>query len=116
MARTSREFTAKFPGKCSCCGMKFEAGSTLLYADGSLQLSEHFWGNETGRQEREQERIGFESDPDFQQSLRDEQEYQQGLADGRRYQAEKRVYGPALAERFAAEDELVRFWKYGEDY
>ena len=47
---------------------------------------------------------------------RDEAEYQQGLADGERYHAEVKAYGRAMADRFAMEDEMTRFWKNGEDY
>jgi hypothetical protein len=47
---------------------------------------------------------------------RENAEYEQGLADGRRYHAEREVYGPELAEAFAAQDEWNRFWKNGEDY
>lgn len=50
-----------------------------------------------------------------QPRTRENQEYAQGIADGRRYQQEKKMYGERLAEQFAIEDEMNRYWKYGED-
>lgn len=49
------------------------------------------------------------------QARRDDQDYRQGLADGRRYSMERKVYGAALAEAFAMQDELNR-WNAGDDY
>jgi hypothetical protein len=40
---------------------------------------------------------------------RNESEYQTGLAEGRRYSAERRIYGDALAEQFAMQDEMNRY-------
>lgn len=46
----------------------------------------------------------------------DDAEYAKGVADVERWHAERKVYGAALADRWAAEDEFNRYWKYGEDY
>ena len=43
-------------------------------------------------------------------------EYMAGIADGNRYLNDKKIYGAALAEKWAAEEEFNRYWKYGEDY
>ena len=45
----------------------------------------------------------------------EDRQYAQGIADGERYQNEKAAYGKELADQFQAEDEYVRYWKYGED-
>ena len=47
---------------------------------------------------------------------REEAEYQAGVGDGKRHQVEVELYGPELAEEFAAQDEWNRHWKHGEDY
>jgi hypothetical protein len=54
-------------------------------------------------------------EPPDPQEARDRAEYEAGKAEGERYQAEKAVYGPELAEAFRAQDEHNRFWKHGED-
>lgn len=65
MAKLSKEFSAKYPFKCACCGEWFEAGSQALYVDGSLMLSDHYWDNEMAENEKKQEQKAFASDPDF---------------------------------------------------
>ena len=68
MAQTSREFFAKFQGKCGCCGMTIEKGTSVLYVNQVLQISDHYWGNEAGRSEAAAERRAFASDPDYRAS------------------------------------------------
>lgn len=48
-------------------------------------------------------------------SSSDEREYQKGLGDGRRYQSDKAVYGKGLADKWQAQEEFDRYWKYGEE-
>ena len=43
-------------------------------------------------------------------------EYADGRAEGAMRLAERKMYGPALAERFHAEDDFNHYWKHGEDY
>lgn len=48
-------------------------------------------------------------EPPDPQDERDRAEYEAGKADGERYQAEKAVYGPELAEAFRAQDEAFAY-------
>lgn len=84
--------TAKFKGTCRYCGGSVAAGTNVGWAKGK-----GIWHQGCA-------------------PLAADREYMAGVADGNRYLAEKAVYGDALAERFAAEDEFNRYWKYGEDY
>jgi hypothetical protein len=93
---------ARFPGKCREGNDAIEAGQTIVRGD-------YGWVHPGCR------RASLGRDLRSRPMTADEAEYQKGLADGRRYQDEKRVYGAALAEAFAAQDEFNRYWKYGED-
>ena len=123
-------FQAKFPGSCAKCLGKILPGQSIeSYRRARNQVSGYAHTvcpyNETDERlaakatfaarEREQERAAFLSDPDYLADQRQEQEYQQGLAEGRRYSAERKIYGDALAEQFALQDELNRY-NAGEDY
>lgn len=120
---------AKFTGKCFGGNDAVQVGDEIVSDRGRWSHPQHRGLNagSGARLARDINRIdsGYgRSDPDNAYNRwygpdwtsADEQEYQQGLADGRRYQAEKRAYGPALAEQFAIEDDFNRYWKYGEDY
>lgn len=89
------KITAKFASHCTKCGTDIQVGAKIYWQKGEGAWHENC--NPSGDSHADNE-------------------YYAGLADGQRYQDEKKVYGAALAERFAAEDEFNRFWKYGEDY
>lgn len=115
-------FRAKFPGR-AVDGRPIRPGDLIESAGRGYQ---HAGATAVFRRyDRIEATVGRAAADEFSDSLdsgdrdwtsQDEVEYQKGLADGRRYQAEKKVYGQALADAFAAEDEFVRYWKYGEDY
>lgn len=87
--------TAKFKSTCKHCGTDIRKGDTIEWRKGEGAWHVNCAPSGDSRADRE---------------------YYAGRADAQRYLDEKKIYGEELAERFAAEDEWNRYWKYGEDY
>lgn len=87
-------FPARYKGKCKFCGTDIQVGAMIYWSGGKA----------------------WHKDCQPSANPKADAEYYAGRADGQRYLDEKAVYGEALAEKFAAEDEFNRYWKYGEDY
>jgi hypothetical protein len=116
----SKLIRVKYKGTCVACGEPIQVGASVNWerGEGCWHIGcdpeikpepDGFPLGVVAGQARELEK--WESS----QRRRDEQEYQKGVAEGNRYIAEKKVYGEALADRFAFEDEFNRYWKNGED-
>ena len=85
-------FIAKYPGRCEATGDPIKPGDTIRSQPG-----------------------GGYAHPNCSRNTTENREYAQGIADGERRQAERKIYGPALAEQFEMMDDYNRYWKYGED-
>ena len=107
-------FTARYAGRCPGCKGSINVGDRITGVSGRYRHERCSRPASLGRD------LARRPDYDYAGHLHhldhDEVEYAQGLADGERYHAEKAVYGAALADRFAAQDEFNRYWKNGEDY
>ena len=80
-----RRIKASYGGTCKGCGGSFQAGSVILY--GGRGLTFHVGCQDTG-----------------QPAL--DAEYRQGMADAHRWQENKRLFGPELADQWEMEREL----------
>ena len=140
---TYRRMDARFRGECVVCGERIKKGERIAF-DGDAAhdecaverydergdlLSLFDLGAERRRAEAAEARAQaeYEASPDGildriereaaeRERAAMDAEYEAGVADAERYLAEKAIYGEALADAFAAEDEFNRYWKYGEDY
>jgi hypothetical protein len=88
-----RSFPAKRAGQCAECGTSIQRGQQIRW-DRHARLACHANCGPSGNPQADSE-------------------YYAGLADGQRYQDDKAIYGEALAERFALDEEMAR---WGEDY
>jgi len=98
---------AKYSGKCRVCGGRIYKGDAILWSrgEGARHLS---CDPEVD--------CDFEAQEARRERNRMDSEYAAGVADAQRYLDEKKIYGEALADEFALQDEFNRYWKLGEDY
>tara|TARA_R100001086_G_scaffold246924_1_gene180020 strand:- start:715 stop:1044 length:330 start_codon:yes stop_codon:yes gene_type:complete len=92
------EYADSDPDCSNCC----DTGELIL-EDGFREECDCASGEVLSAQHREERE---ELDDDQRQAERDEQEYQAGVAQGERYSMERKIYGSALADEFAMQDEL----------
>lgn len=107
----TKRMRAKYRGRCKACSRAISRGESIVWEGRGRTYHAECYGAPAAASDS--------GDPEDHESImarRDEAEYQAGKADADRYLAERKVYGPELAERFAMEDEFNRYWKYGEDY
>jgi hypothetical protein len=120
-----REMIARFAGSCRGCGRAIKAGERIAHAGrGRSYHAGCAPAVAAAPADRALARYVAEGlgeeyvddDADYRRQRRwDNSQYAQGLADGRRFSEDRKVYGEALAERWAMEEELAR-WNRGEDY
>jgi hypothetical protein len=100
----ARDMIAKYAGTCAECGGAINAGERIIWhgRGGAFHFScsNPVTGgaptdDDGGAERRHQER--------------ENAEYREGLAAGRRYSSERRIYGDALAEQFAMDEEAFRY-------
>ncbi len=118
---------AKYDGKCRCCGDRIHAGDTVVWS--REHGAAHFdCGREIERgcdlalDNGERCPYGCKATPrpiDFEVDAilerREEAEYQAGINDGKMYSDDRKMFGDALAERFAMDRELAAYNR-GDDY
>jgi hypothetical protein len=120
-----REMIARFAGSCRGCGKPIRAGDRIAHE--GRGRSYHLAcrpavrpGVDVALARYVAEGLGEEyvdDDADYRrQRARDNSEYAQGLAAGRRFSSDRRMYGEALAEQWAMDEELFRFNHGLDDY
>jgi hypothetical protein len=119
-----RLMSARFPGTCRSCGKPIRPGDTIAWGGRGRTFHQHCeptvarpsrgTGVDTATARFVAAGLGeeyVEDDGGYErrQRERDNSEYAQGLADGRRYSSDRRMYGEALAEQWAMDEEMARF-------
>jgi hypothetical protein len=105
----SKSFRAKFGNICACgCGNSFEAGEMIrMIGPGKAIFQNH-------------SPLLAPDDPEARIADRERahanSEYAKGVTDGERYQNDKKIYGQALADSFAFQDEMNRYNRGEDDY
>jgi hypothetical protein len=120
-----KHFTARYAGSCRECGKQIFPGDTIAW--GGRGRSYHLnceprrdairsgpasVDTATARYVAAglgEEYVEDDGGAERRQRDRDNSEYAQGLAAGRRFSSDRRMYGEALAEQWAMDEEMFRF-------
>jgi|SRR5262245_2157908 len=122
----ARQMTARYGGTCRVCGEAIRPGDLIEWVAATrTAMHAACTGDDapSGPADPALARavaagLGedyADDDADYRrQRARDEQDYQTGLAQGARYSSDRKLYGEALAEQWAMDDEM-RAYNYGLD-
>ena len=106
-------FKARYPGStCCACGAPILVGETIESAVRGYRHSRNCVTvlAQDSHYLDDAERAHYQRLRDY-----DNSEYAKGIADGERYHQDRVMFGDALADRWAMDEELARYNR-GEDY